>query len=167
MSDGRVLFVGCGPGAPDLLTLRAVDALTAADVIVWSASLIERRTIAAHARAEAELVEWPPATQREIDALYDRALAAPLLLADAAALTDAPAAGSAIAVHGASRAPRVLQRDLLDRGLPGATPCAVAIEVSRRDELLAPCTLDELAETLEDLGRGRLTLVLAGPRNAA
>ena len=33
-SPGRVAFVGAGPGAADLLTLRAVDRLRAADVIV-------------------------------------------------------------------------------------------------------------------------------------
>ncbi len=216
MSSGRVLFVGCGPGAADLLTLRAVAALAAADVVIWSAGLIGRDAIAAHTRAGCEIVAWPPATQREIDAVYDRAGAEGLVVvrlkggdpmvlgelardariararglqcefvpgitafsAAAAALGDSSAAdapillaresdlaggraGYAVAVHGAGRDPRALQRALLARGMSPATDCVVAIEVSRPEELLLSCPLDELAETLEDMARGRLVLVIA------
>ena len=80
MSAGRVLFVGCGPGAPDLLTLRAVRAIAEADVIVWNPMLLDEPVIAEHARPDAELVVWPPATQADILAAYDRAVTEGLLV---------------------------------------------------------------------------------------
>jgi precorrin-4/cobalt-precorrin-4 C11-methyltransferase len=80
MSGGRVLFVGCGPGAPDLLTLRAVRAIAEADVIVWNPTLLDEPVIAEHARPDAELVAWPPATQADILAAYDRAVTEGLLV---------------------------------------------------------------------------------------
>ena len=35
-----VSFVGAGPGARDLLTLRAADRLQSADVLIWTDSLV-------------------------------------------------------------------------------------------------------------------------------
>jgi len=51
---GRVILVGSGPGAPDLLTLRAVDALRLADVIVHD-GLIDPRVFT-YARPEAQRI---------------------------------------------------------------------------------------------------------------
>jgi len=53
-SQGRVILVGAGPGAPDLLTLRAVAALQAADVVVHD-GLIDAGVFA-HARADAQRI---------------------------------------------------------------------------------------------------------------
>ena len=224
MSAGRVRFVGCGPGAADLLTLRAARALESADVVIWNASLLERDVLRSHMRADAELVSWPPATQQDIEAVYDRAVAdglivvrlkggvpmlfgaiepdlaaahdrglacevvpgvsavgtaaavlqreiattgSPLVLAAAGALAAAAGSERAIAVHGASRDPEALQRDLLALGLAPQTPCDVAVDVSRRGETLVACTLEELAETVRDTGLGGLTLVLVRPSATA
>ena len=35
-----ICFVGAGPGAADLLTLRAADRLRSADVLIWTDSLV-------------------------------------------------------------------------------------------------------------------------------
>lgn len=222
---GRVLFVGCGPGAADLLTVRAVHALEAADVVIWNQTLLDRQTLAEHARADVEIVEWPPATQDDIYAAFERVLAedllvvrlkggdptlfgalepelsavrergiaceivpgitalsaaaaalgrevatrdAPLLLVGGDALPRGPWGPADVAVYGVGRDPRALEASLLARELPPTTPCTVAVEVSRRDETIIACTLGDLAETIADVGRGVLMLVLtAGPDSPA
>jgi len=47
---GKVFLVGAGPGAPDLLTLRAAEILQRADVVLHDA-LVDSRTLALAARA--------------------------------------------------------------------------------------------------------------------
>ena len=59
--DGRVILVGAGPGAADLLTLRAVRALAAADVVVHDGLVGE------------EVMALIPAGARRIDVAKRRA----------------------------------------------------------------------------------------------
>jgi precorrin-4/cobalt-precorrin-4 C11-methyltransferase len=70
--SGRVSFVGAGPGAPDLLTIRAVRTIAAADVVVWARSLVDP-AILEHARAGAELVASDDRTHEQVVAIYARA----------------------------------------------------------------------------------------------
>jgi precorrin-4/cobalt-precorrin-4 C11-methyltransferase len=72
--SGHVWFVGAGPGAPDLLTMRAARVLGEADIVVWAASLVDER-ILAHASAETELIASDDRTHEDIVAIYARAAA--------------------------------------------------------------------------------------------
>jgi precorrin-4/cobalt-precorrin-4 C11-methyltransferase len=66
-----ISFVGAGPGASDLLTLRAVDRLRAADVVVWASSLVPEDVLT-HARADAEVHDSAGMTFEDVVAVYER-----------------------------------------------------------------------------------------------
>jgi len=70
--SGRVSFVGAGPGAADLLTVRAVRVLGAADVVVWARSLVDPAVLD-HCRPDATLVPSDDRTHEEVVAIYARA----------------------------------------------------------------------------------------------
>jgi precorrin-4/cobalt-precorrin-4 C11-methyltransferase len=78
---GKLWLLGAGPGAADLLTVRAARVLAAADVVVWGKALMTDGVVEEHARADAELVSWPPATMADIHAVYDRAAQEGLVVA--------------------------------------------------------------------------------------
>ncbi len=73
MSGARVYFIGGGPGAADLLTLRGVRAIAVADVVVWGQSLVSEELVTEHARTTAELAPWPPLSAEGLLEVYDRA----------------------------------------------------------------------------------------------
>ena len=81
MKQPKIWFLGAGPGAADLLTVRAARALAEADIVVWGTSLMADELVSEHARADAELVPWPPAKMADIRATYDRAQTEGLVVA--------------------------------------------------------------------------------------
>lgn len=46
MSAGPVLFVGAGPGDPELITVRGMRALQEADLVLWAGSLVPQALLA-------------------------------------------------------------------------------------------------------------------------
>ncbi|WP_119727591.1 precorrin-4 C(11)-methyltransferase [Thermomonospora amylolytica] len=72
MTSGKVVFVGAGPGAADLLTLRAARAIGAADVVIWAASLVHPDVLE-HARADAEIVDSAKLPMEGVLPYYERA----------------------------------------------------------------------------------------------
>jgi len=64
-----ISFVGAGPGAPDLITLRGRDRLAAADVVIWASSLVPEAVLA-HAGGNAEIHDSKTMTLEDVLAVY-------------------------------------------------------------------------------------------------
>jgi len=78
--QAKVWFVGAGPGAADLLTLRAAAVIAAADIVIWAASLVHPDVLT-HARPGAEVVDSAQLPLEGVRGLYQRALAENLTVA--------------------------------------------------------------------------------------
>ena len=70
-----VHFIGAGPGAADLITVRGRDLLASAPVVMWAGSIIAPE-ILTHARSDARIVDTAPLSLDEIEAEFVRAQAA-------------------------------------------------------------------------------------------
>ncbi|MYS21610.1 uroporphyrinogen-III synthase [Streptomyces sp. DvalAA-14] len=78
---GHVTFLGAGPGDPGLLTLRAVEALARADLLVGDALVLD--VVRTHARADVGTAQ-PAADGEVLDSAAERsAAAAQLVMASA------------------------------------------------------------------------------------
>lgn len=64
-----ISFVGAGPGAADLITMRGRDRLAGADVVVWASSLVPEALLT-HARAGVEVHDAARMTLEDVLAVY-------------------------------------------------------------------------------------------------
>jgi len=67
----NVVFVGAGPGDPELLTLRGKREIESADVIIYAGSLIHK-DILKYAKDDAILIDSHGKNREEISAIYER-----------------------------------------------------------------------------------------------
>jgi precorrin-4 C11-methyltransferase len=74
VSQGRVSFIGAGPGAADLITLRGARRISEADILVWAASLVDPECIREHARPDAEVIDSSLITHEDVLEVYRRAM---------------------------------------------------------------------------------------------
>lgn len=52
MAEGKIYFVGVGPGDPELMTIKAHKILSKADVIIYTGSLLDKRILELFPKAE-------------------------------------------------------------------------------------------------------------------
>jgi precorrin-4/cobalt-precorrin-4 C11-methyltransferase len=76
----KVWFIGAGPGAPDLLTIRGAKLIGEADVVVWARSLVDEGVLE-HAHPEAEIIESTTIPLEGVRELYERAVREDLTIA--------------------------------------------------------------------------------------
>ena len=76
----KVWFIGAGPGAPDLLTIRAARLIGEADVVVWARSLVDEGVLE-HARPDAEIMESTTIPLESVRDFYERAIEEDLTIA--------------------------------------------------------------------------------------
>lgn len=68
-ATGLISFVGAGPGAPDLLTLRGANRLAAADVVIWASSLVPVEVLQ-HCRDRIDLHDSAGMTLEDVLAVF-------------------------------------------------------------------------------------------------
>ncbi|MGI5950294.1 MAG: precorrin-4 C(11)-methyltransferase [Brooklawnia sp.] len=131
-----VVFVGAGPGAPDLITVRGARIIAQADIIIWASSLVSPEIVADH-KPGALLVDSATATLEDIAPLYARARDEGLLVARVH--TGDPA------IYGATAEQRELLRQIgvAYESIPGVSAFSAA--AARADVEL---TLPEVAQSL-------------------
>jgi precorrin-4/cobalt-precorrin-4 C11-methyltransferase len=67
-----VHFIGAGPGAPDLITIRGRDLIARCPVVLYAGSLVPREVVG-WARADARVLDTAPMTLPEIVAEFEAA----------------------------------------------------------------------------------------------
>ncbi len=66
-----ISFVGAGPGASDLITLRGASRLREADVVIWASSLVPDALLE-HCRSSAEIHDSATMTLEDVTAVFGR-----------------------------------------------------------------------------------------------
>lgn len=77
---GEVVFIGAGPGAADLITVRGARVIAEADIVIWASSLVEA-SIVADVKPGAQVIDSATESLEDITPLYQRAHDEGLLVA--------------------------------------------------------------------------------------
>lgn len=161
-----VYFVGAGPGAPDLLTIRGRDVIARCPLCLYAGSLVPPEVVA-HAPADARVIDTAPMTLDEI--------MAEILRAEAAGEDTARVHSGDPSLYGAiaEQIRRLRRHDIAYEIIPGV-PAYAAAAAALGNELTLPGVSQTViltrtamkasampaGEELEQLGRSRATLAI-------
>ncbi len=133
---GEVVFVGAGPGAPDMITMRGADVIARADIVIWASSLVDP-AIVAGTKPGALVIDSASESLEDITPLYRRAADEGLLVARVH--TGDPA------IYGATAE----QRRICDRiGLRHRTVAGVSAFSAAAARMDAEVTIPEVSQSL-------------------
>lgn len=135
-SKGLVVFVGAGPGADDLITLRGARVIAQADIIIWASSLVHPG-IVAHHKETAEVIDSASIPLEDLVPLYSRARDEGLLVARVH--TGDPD------IYGATAEQRDLCRQI---GIPTETVPGISAFSAAAARADAEITLPEVAQSM-------------------
>ena len=133
---GEVVFVGAGPGAADLITLRGARVIAQADIVIWASSLVDAALIAG-TKPGALVVDSASESLEDITPLFQRAHDEGLLVARVH--TGDPS------IYGATAE----QRRICDRiGVPYRTIPGVSAFSAAAARMDVEITIPEVSQTL-------------------
>nr|WP_036923517.1 precorrin-4 C(11)-methyltransferase [Propionicicella superfundia] len=134
--SGEVVFVGAGPGAADLITLRGAQVIASADIVIWASSLVDA-AIVADTKPGALVIDSATESLEDITPLYQRAHDEGLLVARVH--TGDPS------IYGATAE----QRRICERiGIPHRTVPGVSAFSAAAARADAEVTVPEVSQTL-------------------
>lgn len=134
--SGEVVFVGAGPGAADLITLRGARVIAEADIVIWASSLVDP-AIVANTKPGALVVDSASKSLEDLVPLFQRAHDDGLLVARVH--TGDPS------IYGATAE----QRRVCDRiGIPHRTIPGVSAFSAAAARMDAEITIPEVSQTL-------------------
>ena len=181
-----VHFVGAGPGAPDLITLRGQKLLAQADVIIYAGSLVNPQLLQA-AKQDCRIYNSAYMTLEEVldvmraaeeehkttvrlhtgDPCLYGAIREQMDALDqmGIAYDDCPGVSSFCAAASALNLeytlPDVSQSVIITR-MAGRTPAAIVYKATWEDEKTFVCTVGTLAQTAQENGITKTALMIVG-----
>src|SRR5581483_6121886 len=188
-SSLMISFVGAGPGAPDLITLRGADRLSRADVVIWASSLVPEALLQ-HAADDAVIHDSAAMTLEDVIAVYDThpddrivrlhsgdpsvygAIQEQIdwctahgrsfeIVPGVSSLAAVAAHRPTMAVFPSAARPQEVQYELL-AGYPAETPAAIVIRATWPDERVVRTTVGALQRDLTATKARTTVLVLVG-----